>query len=225
MSLADDLSREALPASRGLANPGRDSGESVIAIISRAVRPTVALITIALACCACARSTAALRPRPSTDDERRLLSAALNPLLAAVADPALHRDGCSIGLGILPTPRINAGVGPGSTTPCVTFTLLVTEGALVRLPLPVLRAMLAHELGHLALKHTPGKNSQADEAAADRFAVDLLKRIEPRFPEACVQLVYVFSVLGQPDDLGASWRASHPSPDRRAETTLQGCNL
>lgn len=86
----------------------------------------------------------------------------------------------------------------------------------------MLRAVLAHELGHVALGHA-GRKSQALEAAADAFAVKLLKRLEPRFPDACIQLVYVFARLAEPG-LGAGWFADHPSPDRRAETALEGCN-
>jgi Zn-dependent protease with chaperone function len=123
----------------------------------------------------------------------------------------------------MPSPRINASTGPGTATPCTTFTLLVTEGALARLPEPMLRAVLAHELGHVALRHT-GKNTRANEAAADHFAVTLLKSLEPSYPDACVQLVYVFAVLGQQGALAAPWFAAHPSPERRAETALDGCN-
>ena len=39
---------------------------------------------------------------------------------------------------------------------------------------------------------------QAQELAADEFATRLLKRLEPRHPDACVQLVYVFAVLAEP---------------------------
>jgi Zn-dependent protease with chaperone function len=111
-------------------------------------------------------------------------------------------------------------MGPGTATPCTTFTLLVTEGALARLPEPMLRAVLAHELGHVALQHT-GKNTRANEAAADQFAATLLKRLEPGYPDACVQLVYVLAVLGQQGPLAAPWFATHPSQSdaRRPRST------
>jgi Zn-dependent protease with chaperone function len=150
------------------------------------------------------------------------VSAALGPLIVELDDPVIRRDGCTIGLGIIPTNRINASAGPGTDTPCTTFALLVTEGALARLPEPMLRAVLAHELGHVTLRHT-GANTRAHEAAADDFAVKLLKRLEPRYPDACVQLVYVFALLGRHATLAAPWLATHPSPDKRAEVALEGC--
>ena len=184
-------------------------------------RPVV-LLLVALACAACARPTGTITGRASTPAEARILNEAINPLLAAVDDPAVRREGCKIALAIIPTPQINAGVGAGTATPCTTFTLLVSEGALVRLPVAMLRAVLAHELGHVALGHR-GASTRAREAEADAFAVNLLRRIEPRFPDACVQLVYVLSVLA--DQTGPSaWLSAHPSPDRRAEMVMEGCN-
>jgi Zn-dependent protease with chaperone function len=180
------------------------------------------LTLIALAGAACA-TTSPMRIRPSTTEEARLMNTAVAPLLAELANPALHRKDCKIALGIIASPRINASAGRGNPSACTTFTLLVTEGALARLPEPMLRAIVAHELGHVVLQHG-GRNTRAHEAAADEFAVKLLKRLEPRYPEACVQLVYVFSVLGQHGALAAPWFAAHPSPERRAETALEGCN-
>ena len=150
---------------------------------------------------------------------------ALTPLLVELNDPAIYRSACAVGLAVAPTNGINASIAPGNptATPCTNFSLLVTEGALTRLPEPMLRAVLAHELGHVALKHA-GRKTRANEAAADQFAVKLLKRLEPRYPDACVQLVYVFSVLAEHGSLAAAWVSEHPSPERRAETTLEGCN-
>ena len=184
----------------------------------------LALVVVFTAAACGARPATTVRLRPSTEQESKLLNAALTPLLRELRDPALHRPGCPIGVAIARTARINAGVGPGKSEPCMTFSLVVTEGAFARLPVPMLRAVLAHELGHLSLRHTPGKNTQADERAADRFAVDLLKRVERHHPEACVQLVYVLASLAEHGSLAAAWFASHPSPDRRAETVLEACN-
>ena len=184
--------------------------------------PRGLLLLVALACAACATTGRSIRVRESTEAEARILSAALSPLLAELHDSTLHREGCKIALGIIPSPRINASAGPGSTTPCTTFTLLVTEGALARLPVGMLRAVLAHELGHVALRHT-GRNTRAYEAAADAYAVKLLKRLEPRLPEACIQLVYVFAVLAE-QSAAAAWISAHPSPARRADVALEGCN-
>jgi Zn-dependent protease with chaperone function len=175
---------------------------------------------LAVACGGCG-TVKSIPVRESTEDERRQLSAAITPLLAELRDSAVHREGCKIGVAIVPSPRINAFVRAGTTNPCTTFTLGVTTGALSRLPPPILRAVLAHELGHVALHHT-GKNTKAQEAEADTFAVNLLRRLEPTYPDACVQLVYVFSVMAEP--AGSAWLAAHPSPERRAQTALDGCN-
>ena len=185
-------------------------------------RVLLVAVVVAVATAACA-TVSTVRPRAGTEEESELLRAALTPLLAELRDPRVHRPGCTVAVGIVPVPRINAGVARGTGT-CPTFSLLVTEGALRRLPVPMLRAVLAHELGHLALGHTPGKTSRDNEAEADRFAVELLKRIESRHPDACVQLVYVLSSLPEQGGLAAAWLASHPSPDRRAESVLAACN-
>ena len=189
----------------------------------RSVVRLAVLLLAALACSACATPARSLRVRESTETEKGLLSAALSPLLAELHDPALQREGCKIGLAIAPSPRINASAGLGTSAPCTIFTLIVTQGALARLPVPMLRAVLAHELGHVALHHA-GRKTRANETAADEFAVKLLKRIEPRYPDACVQLVYVFSVLAEQGSLAAAWFSEHPSPDRRAEAALEACN-
>ena len=186
----------------------------------KATRLVVIVVAVAAAGCATASP---VPPRASTEEESKLLREALTPLLAELRDPTVHGRGCTVNLGIVPVPRINAGVARVAG-PCPTFSLLITEGALRRLPVPMLRAVLAHELGHLALGHTPGKTTRDDEGEADRFAVELLKRIEPRHPDACVQLVYVLASLPEQGGLAAAWLASHPSPDRRAESVLAGCN-
>ena len=185
------------------------------------------LVVVALTCTACATTTArSIRVRESTEAEARLVRAALTPLLVELHDGAIHRDGCAVGLAVTPTNRINAAIAPGksTTTACTSFTLLLTQGALARLPEPMLRAVLAHELGHVALQHAAGKKTRANETAADQFAVKLLKRLEPRYPDACVQLVYVFSALAEQGSLAAAWFSEHPSPDRRAEAALDACN-
>jgi Zn-dependent protease with chaperone function len=171
---------------------------------------------------ACATTRQPIRIREITEAEARLVREALTPLLAELNDPAVHRDGCTIALGVSPLNQINASIVTGvKASTCTSFTLILTQGALTRLPVGMLRAVLAHELGHVALHHT-GRNSKADEAAADAFAVRLLKRLETRYPDACVQLVYVLSVMAEQGNL--AWFAAHPSPDRRAEAAIEGCN-
>jgi Zn-dependent protease with chaperone function len=103
----------------------------------------------------------------------------------------------------------------------------------------MLRAVLAHELGHVQLGHFEGRRTRGQTAAifrpltaafdrqpeadADRLAVDLLRRIEPRQPGACVALVCVFALLAE-QPLGSGWLASHPFPDGGAEAALARCN-
>jgi Zn-dependent protease with chaperone function len=192
----------------------------------RPVAFVAGLVLIAGLAAACATTTASRptqRARDSTEAEARLVSAALSPLLAVLDDATVFRPGCKIPLGIWPTPRINASVARSTSGDCPSFALVVTEGALTRLPVPMLRAILAHEIGHVALGHS-GSKSQAKETEADEFAVKLLKRLDGRYPEACVQLVYVFSVLAESPSLASAWLSDHPSPDRRAEAALAGCN-
>ena len=183
-----------------------------------------ALAALMAACATPAPRALPIPTRDLTERENRYVLEALVPLLDELADPNVHRKGCAIAVAVGRSPRINAMVARSNeaATPCTSFALMLTEGALTRLPVGMLRAVLAHELGHVALGHR-GANSKALESDADDFAVRLLKRLEPRYADACVQLVYVFSVM--PQQGGATeWFAAHPSPDRRAERTLEGCN-
>ena len=180
-------------------------------------------------------SAPATRGRAATPDETRGVERALVPLLA-VLDPPLA-PGCPIALGIVPARTINAGIGLAQPKAgCQSLVLLVTEGTLRRLTLDMLRAILAHELGHVRLGHLEARKERgatpavlrpftvsfdrAQEADADRFAVSLLRRLEPRQPGACLALVYVLAQLAEQP----GWLSSHPSPDRRAESVLAGCN-
>src|SRR5215471_5676681 len=117
--------------------------------------------SLALLIAACATGP---RPAPqvrtATPEERALVARVLTPLLVALEyslDRTMEalrlKDGCLIGLGVLVSDRLNAAVGPGRTTPCAPFQLLVTDAALKTLPEPDLQAMLAHELGHVHLGH------------------------------------------------------------------------
>jgi len=103
----------------------------------------------------------------------------------------------------------------------------------------MLRAVLAHELGHVQLGHLEARRERGAtpaifrpltaafdrrmEAEADRFAIDLLRRLEPHQPGACIALVHVLSLLMAEQPLGG-WLSGHPSPDGRAEAALAGCN-
>jgi Zn-dependent protease with chaperone function len=198
------------------------------------VRRAAALF-IPLALLSACASTSPVHVRPATPDETRGVQQALVPLLGAL-EPPLAVD-CPIGLGIVPAREINAGVALAQTkSGCQSLALVVTEGTLRRLTLEMLRAILAHELGHVRLGHLQARRERgatpavlrpftvsfdrAQEADADRFAVGLLRRLEPRQPGACVALVYVLAQLA--DQPG--WLSTHPSPDRGAEGVLAGCN-
>jgi hypothetical protein len=130
--------------------------------------------------------------RQPRSDELRSVAEILDPLLLALELPSLRTiamsKGCKIGFAVIRTDRVNVWSSPGTTAPCLYFTLLVTEGALT-IPPDHLMATFAHELGHLALHHTPQSDAgtlavsaehwraiQAQELEADRFAVALLKR-------------------------------------------------
>jgi len=122
------------------------------------------------------------------------------------------------------TPAINAALLPGSATPCLHFTLALTEGALARLSVDALRAIFAHELGHIYRGHAGSRREvgQTDkEREADRFAVDLLRKLEPRYPGACLALAEVLTLLTEAP--GRAWLSTHPSPERRAQEARAGC--
>jgi Zn-dependent protease with chaperone function len=196
--------------------------------------PFAGLLLVLTLLAACA-STSSVPVRPATAEEARGVQQALVPLLTAL-DPPMVVD-CPIGLGIVPARAINAGIGLApAKNGCQSLTIVVTEGTLRRLTLDMLRAILAHELGHVRLGHLEARRERgttsavlrpftvsfdrAQEAEADRFAVSLLRRLEPRQPGACLALVYVLAQLAEQP----GWLSTHPSPDRRAESVLAGCN-
>jgi Zn-dependent protease with chaperone function len=126
-----------------------------------------------------------------------VLEQAIKPLveeLDLAIWPALR--GCPTGLAIFQSPAINAVTRLGDRAgDCTSLTIGVTEGMLRRLSLDMRRAVLAHELGHAQLVHLEDRYTRGQtaaifrpmtavvnrrrEAEADRFAVDLLRRIEP----------------------------------------------
>jgi Zn-dependent protease with chaperone function len=216
--------------------PPRPRSAAVVSELRR--RGAFAIVLVVLVGCA---PETRLTARAASGAEASLLGAALTPLLDELGYERPRAAGdCRVGVAVLPSPVINASTGPGSTTPCTWFRLIVTEGTLARLPVAMLRAILAHELGHVQLRHGEARHERGagaglfrpftrafdreEEAAADRFAVELLRRLEPRYPGACVALVYVFALLAEQPGGPARWLATHPSPDRRAEVALAGCN-
>lgn len=130
--------------------------------------------------------------RESRAEETRRVGEILDPLLVALELPSLRamgQSGCKIGFAVVRTEKVNVWSRSATTAPCTHFSLFVTEGALAA-PSDELMAMIAHELGHLMLRHTPQSGSpttpaddswrgiQAQELEADRFAVALLKRMK-----------------------------------------------
>jgi Zn-dependent protease with chaperone function len=204
------------------------------------MRQAVAFVLVSAIIVGCAAPSRRFRARHASEVETRVLTEAIRPLLQELDYPPPRRaDDCRVGLLIVVSPAINAGARPGQASPCLFFTLAVTEGAMQRLSVAMLRAMLAHELGHVHLGHFDAKKARAgtpiifrpvsrafggaQEEEADRFAVQLLRKIDARHPGACVALVYVFSILAEQPAAPGAWLSTHPSPARRADTALAGC--
>ncbi len=118
-------------------------------------------IAIILALCslqaACATTQPRAAPRAPTEGDKVAVAQALGPLLRVAGIWRSPRDGCAVGLGILPVSAINLGVAPH---PNCKFSLLVTEGALATLPREELQAALAHEIGHVELGHFAARKAR-----------------------------------------------------------------
>ena len=211
----------------------------------------LALLTVALLSgCSAAPSKSppvrpAFQPREPTEDDRFRISAALAPLLRTTGVWRGPKDGCAVGLGILPTKPINLGVAPHRT--CL-FSLLVTEGALAQLPPEELRAALAHELGHVELEHAVARRARrqqersegpmlsrepaelakfraydrSEEQAADRYAVELLNRL-PGDGTRCRALSALLRRLDRESRHSYNWLSTHPSPTARLEAIKEIC--
>jgi Zn-dependent protease with chaperone function len=191
---------------------------------------------VLLSACAPVRRYPARAP---TEAEIRVLVQAVKPVFEEL-DPATRAaiGRCPAGLVIIRLPAINAATWLGDASRCPPFTFGVTEGMLRRLSPDMLRAVLAHELGHVQLGHLEARRERGAtpaifrpltaafdrrmEAEADQFAVDLLRRLEPHQPGACIALVHALSLMAE-QPVGA-WLSSHPSPAGRAEAALAGCN-
>jgi uncharacterized protein DUF955 len=130
--------------------------------------------------------------RESRSSETRRVGDILDPFLTALEMPSLRtmrKSDCKIGFAVVRTKKVNVWSSPGTGSPCLHFSLFVTEGALAA-PTDELMAMIAHELGHVMLQHTPQaagpvavsdeswRAIQQQELEADRFAVALLKHMK-----------------------------------------------
>lgn len=155
------------------------------------MRTSTLAAVLALLFTGCVGTIQGYAVRESRAVETRRLGEILDPLLVALELPSLRTMGksdCKIGFAVVRTKRVNAWSSPGTASPCLHFSLFVTEGAIAAPP-DELMAMIAHELGHLMLRHTPQRAGQvtvsddawraiqAQELEADRFAVALLKRM------------------------------------------------
>lgn len=204
------------------------------------MRRAVAFVLVSAIIVGCAAPSRRFRTRQASDAETRVLTEAIRPLLQELDYPPPRRaNDCRVGLVVIVSPAINAGARPGQAAPCLFFTLAVTEGAVQRLSVDMLRAMLAHELGHVQLGHFDAKKARAgtpiifrpvsrvfggaQEEEADRFAVQLLRKINPQHPGACLALVHVFALLAEQPSAPGAWLSVHPSSARRADTALAGC--
>lgn len=162
----------------------------------RSLLPLVAAVALLAGGCATIHGYPV---RESRGAETRRVGDILDPLLAALEMPSLRAisaSTCKIGFAVVRTDRVNVWSTPATTAPCLHFSLFVTKGALDA-PLDELTAMIAHELGHLMLQHTPQSQRQAttssdtwraiqlQELEADRFAVALLKQLPASSRVAC----------------------------------------
>jgi hypothetical protein len=162
----------------------------------RPLLPVVAAVALLTGGCA---TIEGYRVRESRGAETRRVGEILDPLLAALELPSLRSisvSSCKIGFAVVSTDKVNVWSTPGTTSPCLHFSLFVTEGAL-NAPADELTAMIAHELGHLMLQHAPQSQRQTapsserwgaiqlQELEADRFAVALLKQLPTTSGVAC----------------------------------------
>jgi Zn-dependent protease with chaperone function len=138
----------------------------------RVVGLTLGALALVAVGCATARPTPRPTIREATDAEKQRIREALSPLMVALDYPTVRTPAgspCVVALGVLPVSAINASVGPGRGEPCLYFQLVVTEGALASLPPRELRAVLAHELGHVHLGHfARAEDRRRTEAAWSR---------------------------------------------------------
>lgn len=171
----------------------------------------------------CTRSPTSPAPthRDATEVEQSRLVGVVLPLLESVKISVPPK--CVVRLGILLQPHINAAVEIRQEPRCPqTVALLITEGALSTLSSSELRGLLAHQLGHLGLRHgTPPAYTIDQERQADRLAVTALLQIGGR--EYCRGLASAFTRIVEAGAAGTAWRAVHPMLREQASAIRQAC--
>jgi Zn-dependent protease with chaperone function len=177
--------------------------------------------------------------RESRSAETGRVGEILDPLLVALDMPSLRTiaasRGCKIGFAIVRTSRVNVWSSPGTRAPCLYFSLFLTEGALAA-PDDELTAMIAHELGHLMLRHTPQParglavsdaawgDIQRQELEADRFAVAVLKQLRASSGVGSCEAVGRFLRRGVADWYGDGISARmEAAVNERAESADAAC--
>jgi Zn-dependent protease with chaperone function len=200
----------------------------------RALLPLVAALALLAGGCATIHGYPV---RESRSVETRRVGEILDPLLAALELPSLRAisaSSCKIGFAVVRTDKVNVWSTPGTASPCLHFSLFVTEGALDA-PTDELTAMIAHELGHLMLQHIPQSQRQTatsnetwraiqlQELEADRFAVALLKQLPASSRVAC-EAMGRFLRRGSADWYGETMSARmEAAVSERAESADAAC--
>jgi Zn-dependent protease with chaperone function len=209
----------------------------------------LALLSLCLLAAGCA---SAQKPplRSATGPEEAQLRDALAPLLTASGIWRGPEDGCAVALGVEPLRAIDLGVGPHSR--CM-FGLVVTTGALRSLDHDELQTALAHEIGHVQLRHfgsrearrqagsmasgSPVESGEMDglgrsraydrqeELAADRYAVELLDKLSGSPGRGCTSVMSLIERLDleRLAPMWSHWLNTHPTQGARLAALREIC--